>query len=261
MIFASINSTESFSLFWIALIASFGAFVVLAGVAMEVFWERHWYKSVSDFRRAESIRIWGGRLVVAGLVWEVIFGAGLAIKEDVDARKIAAEIAKNDPSSQPIRAITAQVFLEIRGTNFDESILSQSEPRGCAFVCFFNKKTWLANLGCEKYISFPIRLPELSDPSDRNPNERIYSMSFNWGSDIVGNPSPQRGDWVARNNASLEQLEKEMVGMDIGVPGMKGGMKIVRGSCVVLFNGSIQREFSIPEYTSNLVLECFPTKN
>ena len=101
MIFASIQSThlfsESLGLFWVLVIAGIGALVVLIGVSMEVFWDKEEYETAKDLHRSEAIKHWGGRLVVAGLIWEVLFGTGLAIKDELDSRKTQAQIEANKP--------------------------------------------------------------------------------------------------------------------------------------------------------------------
>lgn len=216
---------------------------------METLAEKKWFGTVNSFRRCESSKRCGEWAVIFGIVIEVVV-AGWSAKDEW----------KNKPENQPIRAITAQVFLEILGTNFDASILSQPVPKTMAVVGFFGKTNWLAELGCEQFASFAIHDPSVDDfPLNRNPNKRIYQMRFSWDSDSIGNPQQPSG-WVSWNNISLKQLDVEMVGLDIGVPVMTGGMKIVRGTCDVIFNGSIQRKFSIPEYTSNRRLKCFPAK-
>lgn len=104
MILASIQSGqwifESIGLFWLIVIAGFGALLVLIGVSMEVYWEKDEYANIKDFRRSNSIKHWGGRLVVWGLIWEVVFGSVLAIKDDIESRK-------NNPHTQPIYAFEA----------------------------------------------------------------------------------------------------------------------------------------------------------
>lgn len=86
----------------------------MVGVVMEVFWEKHWYKSTSDFRRSEKIRTWGARILIFGIVWEVISAGTFAIKEEVDARKIKNEIDQNKPrtlSLEQQRGIRSTVSL------------------------------------------------------------------------------------------------------------------------------------------------------
>src|SRR3984957_11896701 len=121
MIFASIQTPhwlfESSKLFWIVVLVSVGALAVLVGVAMEVFWEKHWYKNLTDFRRSESIGQWGGRLVVLGLVWEVVVGAGVAVKDELENRATIRMVAEKTP-----RALT---LANQRGLASSLSLLSK----------------------------------------------------------------------------------------------------------------------------------------
>src|ERR1035438_196207 len=110
--------TTTGSSFWFVLSACVGGVIVLVGLLMETLAEKKWFGTVNSFRRCESSKRCGEWAVIFGIVIEVVV-AGWSAKDEW----------KNKPENQPIRAITAQVFLEILGTNFDASILSQPVPK------------------------------------------------------------------------------------------------------------------------------------
>jgi hypothetical protein len=129
-------------------------------------------------------------------------------------------------------------------------------------LTIFGKSGSVAELQCKDIeIATEVAPPEYKG----NPRlGKLFLMDFRWHDDLMESweaaitPTnfPFR-DWIERNNASMEELDKEMTAVSILPPGVSAGNKIVSSFCVVTFNpGSFQRRFLIPSNTDNPLLPC-----
>ena len=82
------------SYFWFLLTACFGATIVLLGICMEVAADKKWFKNISALRFWESVKHWGGILVIVGIAIEVV-DAGFVASESWQIKKQIAETQTN----------------------------------------------------------------------------------------------------------------------------------------------------------------------
>src|ERR1035441_2281257 len=98
------------STFWIVLIACIGGLVVLVGLWFEAFSEKKWFRDIKSFRRWQTLRVWGERLVIGGIVIEIIVAGFTAI----DEWRIKQIAIRNDPHKQPIFVFSAYACVVVR---------------------------------------------------------------------------------------------------------------------------------------------------
>jgi hypothetical protein len=209
-----------------------------------------WWSNWSDWLGIAAI-IGGGILfVVTAFGWGFSWKAG-KLKDEIVARlnertaQARLELAKIDPMNVPIRSLTAEVFLIIRGEWYDwyftDSPLSVSKKS--ADVSIYSKTGALVTMRCTAFESFQY-LAKVSEDESKVVG-RTFSMSFVWPSSdwMDAQSNPLFRNWVERNNASTAMLDKESIAAGISIPPTKGDMEIEMASCVVTINGSIQRRF------------------
>ncbi len=229
---------------------------------MEKRFDKESYRDVVDFRACKSKRKLGWRLLMMGIAVEIVLGFGHALKDAQEIRQIKISQANNDPLNRPIKSITADVFLEIRGTNFlhvngtnvidwMQSGMGLQRPETMADFTVVATNGTLARLQCNKFVSLRIQSNDGKETVGR-----MYSMGFSWPALDWAFVSINIEDWVSRNGISTKQLDSKMAGAAIGVFGAMKGMKVVSGKIVFTINGSIQRPFSIPQYTDDLMIYC-----
>src|SRR5579883_2044312 len=95
--------TYFWSIFW----ASVFGLILLLGLVLETMAEKESYKTIRSFRGWKLAKRWGGRLVMLGVLGEVVVGSFAAVREH-----------QNDPANQPITSIRANAVLLAEGTNF-----------------------------------------------------------------------------------------------------------------------------------------------
>jgi hypothetical protein len=151
------GSTATQSNFWPLLFASFGGFVVVLGLALELLAEKKWFKNFRSMRFWNSAKTWGERLVIIGIIFEI-----------ADAGWTEYEIKKNDPMNQPVRSLSAILYFTVVGTNFDRGMINL-EPNGSwswshnaqhnasGELEVFNRHT-AAMLGCDSFEMHPLFL-------------------------------------------------------------------------------------------------------
>ena len=109
--------------------ASIGGLAVLVGLWMEYSAEKKWYANLDDFRSQKSKEKWGEKLVMLGIVLEVIIGFTVAAKDEIveiktteQMAQTSTNLAKIDPLKQPIVSATAQAFIFFRGNVQDRNV-------------------------------------------------------------------------------------------------------------------------------------------
>jgi hypothetical protein len=168
---------------------------------------------------------------------------------------------KNNPLNQPIKSITAEVYLLILGTNFSDLRFPRPPEmeKSEALIEIMGNAGSFANMRCSEFET------ELTHAFDDGwvtnpPNARVYNMSFRWPNvdfaSSYAEQNPHFKDWIERTNASLEKLDKQMEFVWIFVPGMIKGAEISNGLCLLTINGQLLRQFSIPKETGDIFLIC-----
>jgi hypothetical protein len=234
---------------------------------MEMGVEKERFTNLKDFRRQhikEKISMW---VVIAGVFIEIATGAGLAAYDGAENMKIANQIAKNDPMNLPIKSIRADLFVLVRG-DFDEVTLSAEGIRREFAFDLSGTDGALVELGCKDLDSWKTFVQTDPPRNSQPPNSRWFSMSFAWpGDDVIivesSSPSVKATPafvryWIDRNNVSVTQLDKEMTGALLTIPGVVKSLEIIRGTCVVTINGTIQKQFTFPKFSNGSFIECSP---
>ena len=107
----------------ISLMAASGAAVIFVGLLLEEDEEKDTFLSLDDFRVARSRAAWGRKLVMYGVLWEVITAFSIAAYD-------CWEINKNNPMNQPASEIEAIAVIDVDQTNtfpaLDFSVLSET---------------------------------------------------------------------------------------------------------------------------------------
>jgi hypothetical protein len=214
---------------------------------MFVFWglwnekkaDKKEYLDVNDFRSQKLKSERGWRILMIGIGIEIVTGAaitGYSVWENVQT---ATQIEKNDPQKQPIKSITAQVYLLVSGTNWQTAPFSFDAPINSGMpMCLhiWGKDSRLITLPCKEFST-----------NSTDPNYRIYSMEFGWPSGDFRSTDPNFNSWIEKNNVPMDRLDREMVAVKIPLYELGDGSEIVQGSCVITFNGLTQRQFLIPK--------------
>ena len=156
--------------------------------------------------------------------------------------KTSTDVAKLAPGKQPIKSIMAKVFLDISGEGWNS--VDSEFSKGIEGV----KTIFCLNIVKDKNESM-LRIPcsELNVKTNLGPNRRVYSIEFSWPSSDGRVAYMGFDAFPGQKNVSMDALDKEMVGVQIHVPEVLDGSEIKAGFCVVTFNGTIERKFSIPQ--------------
>lgn len=93
-------------LFAIAL-ASLGAALVLAGLLLETFADKKWFKTIKSKRCWEAAKVWGEWLVIFGVLIELADGGYSAVYG-----------WRIEPKNQPVKSLRVDVYMFVLGTNF-----------------------------------------------------------------------------------------------------------------------------------------------
>jgi len=231
------------SIFWFVVFAASGGVLVFVGLLMELFSEKDWHNNLSDFRHCKFRKVCGEWFVIGGIVIEIVVGIFSAI-----------DAWENNPLNQPIKSLRIDMCLGILGTNFDESQLQ----KGSTYSEIVSGTDVLVVPSCDKYES--VFWEYLGFP-EKHSGGRIYSMTFNWPASDFGASimmsQPRVKYLIDRENVSINDLDSLKNEVIVFVPSMKRGSEISRlSSCVVTYNGSIIRRYTIPEKTDGLFLEC-----
>lgn len=105
------------------LLASVGGIIVLAGLWMEYSAGKKWYRNLDDFRSQKSKEKWGEKIVMLGIILEIVIGFAVAAKDEHDIKQAKITADKNNPLNQPVSDISAIIKVRLAGTNFIESPL------------------------------------------------------------------------------------------------------------------------------------------
>jgi hypothetical protein len=181
--------------------------------------------------------------VIFGIVIEIFIAGWTAIDE-----------WQNAPLNQPIKSLRIDMCLGILGTNFDESQLQ----KGSTYSEIVSGTNVLVSPSCDKYET---RFGEYLGFTEKHSGARIYSMSFNWpDSDFESSvmmSQPGVRYLIDRTSVSVKDLDSLKNEVDVYVPSLKKGSRISHlSSCVVTYNGSIIRRYSIPEFTDGQFIQC-----
>lgn len=158
------------------------------------------------------------------------------------------ELAKIDPLNLPIRSMSAQVFIVVRGKFFENQFTELggiSVGKMSSSVSLYDREGALVTLRCSAFESMPAFTGH--DTKISEPDGRTFSMSFVWPSSEWIDAQTVYKYWVERANASTAMLDKVMVAADIATLGSETDMEIITSSFVVTINGSIQRKFTVPK--------------
>jgi len=169
------------------------------------------------------------------------------------------QVSKIDPLNLPIRKIEVVVILSIKGKFVDRAITN----RAACTLTLWTSEHVLGLLRCSQFEE-----RKFSD------SEREFVLGFDWPlGDTFSVERPIF--WFDRENVSIQQMEKKLAYVHIHVPGIEGGPKtfgmdadgtgeadgvvakppftaltdfeVSRGSCVIIFNGTLRRTFSVPK--------------
>ena len=174
--------------------------------------------------------------------------AGLE-KEAADAR---LELARINPINLPIKSMIAEVYIVIRSDDFREPFFPATMGGDFAIS---DRDGVLIALRCKNRDCMPTFLTDpITKATLQKANALTVSMTFSWP---AGTPFAFRY-WVDRNNASLAELDKRVIGAMFDVPEISNNSEIVSGVCVVTINGTLQRRFEIPKMTLAGTVTCLP---
>ncbi len=185
-----------------------------------------------------------------------------AAKLEKDAAEARLELAKLDPLNLPIKSVTAEVFLMVRG-DFHDWPFPNEMLKTSVHVSLCSKEIALVMLRCVACESFPIMTsPAEPNATQANLDGRFFSMSFAWpSSDWID--AQDFKYWIDLNNASTSMLDTEMVAAVISIPPLKSeSAEVLQSSCVVTINGSIRRKFAVPKsFPKTGSIVCPPIKD
>jgi len=187
---------------------------------------------------------------MAGIIWEILTAGFFAYRDDLHIRQNDIAIKNADPRNQPIKSIRADVLLKVMGNNFNfagfpvPKLYSLLDILGDVWLntnmppCNMGTdgRELLAYLQCSEFESI--------DLNNNGMAGKVFWMSFNWPSaDFVRTAIPQ--DWISQYNITQAVLDKRVSSITIQMLEITNKSEM-SGSCVLIFNGSTQRRFSIP---------------
>jgi hypothetical protein len=233
-----------------------------------------WWSSWSDWLGVAAILIGGILFFITAFGWGFSWKAGKLKDEALgkykadsavevarlknEAAQARLELARIDPLNLPIRSMTAEVFLIVRGEFFDWYFAATpfSIGKASSSVSIYDKEGALVTMRCTAFESTEY-MATVSGAVSKVVG-RTFSMSFVWPSSDWMDAQDVHRNWVERNNASPAMLDKELIAAGISIPPSKGDLQIEMASCVVTINGSIQRKFVPPKIAKTGEIICAP---
>jgi len=136
MISMLFSSSSVSNLLWSSVIcsaAALGGLLVFVGLSMEGSPSEKPFTNVDVFRRHKSQGKWGWRILMFGIVVEIVVAVWFAARDIGQVRQIKKEIAANDPRNLPISSLTATAWLWLKGVptnryNWSYSPEASGEP-------------------------------------------------------------------------------------------------------------------------------------
>ena len=222
------------------MVAMFGGLIVLIGLWMEYKSEKNGqtadelFKDVNDFRLQKSLAKCGERIVMVGILWEIITAGIFAWRGDWEIRQAKineAKILNKTPGKMPVFTATAFVTFEVEPNGITSNKWSSGNS---ALLIFFK-----ANEN-ERIAMVSTSNPRWWGPPAAPPKE--ISMEF----------SPERGDgfiYIFTHDESADDVLDDLTNFSFQPAFLHDNTKILGGSLTLVLNGSVAKKFAIPPQT------------
>lgn len=117
MILMTISSSSLSWLAWelfFSVMAALGGIIVFWGLWIEKKADKKWYPNVDDFRSFKREAERGWKILMIGIIVEIVVGVWFAVRDGWEIRQINANAVKSEPLNQRIFAFSAYAKLIVR---------------------------------------------------------------------------------------------------------------------------------------------------
>ncbi len=117
MILSVLSSPSVWTELVVSLVAASGGVIVYWALRLEEYGEKEEYRDIEDFRSSKLKSSSGRKILMRGIVVEIVVAFAVAAWDGLEIRQIARQMAKNDPRNQPVSDLSVDLQFTVHGTN------------------------------------------------------------------------------------------------------------------------------------------------